>query len=55
MAFFTGISCCKAKNAKKAPPNILIMPGTIQPGPATNTAAHQRARLARVFSGRKRK
>ncbi|MNV13232.1 hypothetical protein D3C71_1038630 [compost metagenome] len=48
-------SNCSAANARKAPPAILSMPITTQPGPATSTAPHQRRRLAAVRSGRKRK
>ncbi|MCY1537880.1 hypothetical protein D9M68_733920 [compost metagenome] len=55
IAWLAGISCCSARKARNAPPIIFSMPGTIQPGPATSTAVHQRPRLAAVFSGRKRR
>ncbi len=44
-----------AAKARNAPPAILSMPITAQPGPATSTAPHQRRRLARVRGGRKRR
>ncbi len=46
---------CMAAKARKAPPAILSIPMTIQPGPATSTALHQRQRFSCVRSGRKRK
>ena len=55
MALAAGSCCCNTKKAKNAPPSIFSMPGTIQPGPASSTAAHQRFLLAAVFSGKNRK
>ena len=54
-AFAAGTALRSASQASRAPPSILRMPGTTQPGPPTTTPNHQRRALAGVFSGMKRR
>ena len=41
--------------ASSAPPSILATPSSTQPGPPSNTAAHQVRRLRSLRSGMKRR